>query len=518
MFRKFFNIIAIILLAVSGSVYAMDLNSPPTKEEMEICPDVQDKKEMLNGWYPWKPYQFTKVTARGTELTGMDVRLVHAISASVGVDAKYEKISWKQHQLDLKSGERDFAAGATKTSAREKFVYFSVPYRFEENSLFTLKNSPLQLNFNNIAEFLGQVRAQNYRLGVIDGFVYADPKINDFIANEENADLIFKVGNDYDNLEALLNSGIDGFLADRVVGAAVIIEMKAGDKAQEVKLNIKTPIHLMFSKKTVSLAMVDRFNDAIKKMNNTDEYNSVVKEYLYPVLLLQTINTQWFYIVGVIGTIAFAISGIAIAAKENTTVLGAIILAMLPSVGGGIIRDVMINLETVGIILTPSYIYIVIVTVLIGFVLIRVLRYYQGSASSDDFVIKFWNNTLVICDALGQAAFVVLGVSISIMGKIEPILLWGAFFAFLTANGGGIMRDILRKDRDISILTGSVNAEISLLWGFLFAMFLDVNSHNPDPDMIQYAVIFTVIGAFITRITVHYLNIRNLRFVNSYKE
>ncbi len=50
-------------------------------------------------------------------------------------------------------------------------------------------------------------------------------------------------------------------------------------------------------------------------------------------MLMQTIDSQWFYFIGVMGTIAFAVSGIAIAAKENGTLFVTFLFAMLPSVG-----------------------------------------------------------------------------------------------------------------------------------------------------------------------------------------
>ena len=85
------------------------------------------------------------------------------------------------------------------------------------------------------------------------------------------------------------------------------------------------------------------------------------------MLLLQTIDSQWFYLIGVIGTLAFAISGIAIAAKDNATLFGTFLFAMLPSAGGGIMRDILINRDEVGIFLTPSYMYYIIIVVLVGF-------------------------------------------------------------------------------------------------------------------------------------------------------
>lgn len=506
--RKILFIIFIFtpILSISSDLY-----KPATEAELEKCPNIEDKKSLLGGWYLWEPYQYTKMTKNGPQLSGMDIDFISLLSQKVGVNVNSENVVWRQHVEDIQNGTRDVAAGATFTSARAEFALFSLPYRYEENSLFALKDSTKVLSFSNITEFLGQVRVQNYKLGVIDGFVYADNAVNEFIADPLNASIIKTYNNDDESLQGLLRGEIEGFLADRVVGAAAIMQAGVGDQVHEIKLNIKTPIHLMFSKKTVSIAMVERFNDAIKDVKGDADYNAIVKQYLYPVLLLQTINATWFYVVGVIGTIAFAVSGVAIAAKENTTLFGALILAMLPSVGGGVMRDVILNLDKVGLMLNPSYLYYVVITVMIGFAIIRLLNYYNKEYAQDEMVSKVWSNILTLGDAMGQAAFVVTGVAITIMGKIDPIQLWGAFFAFLTANGGGILRDLLRKERNIEALSGEVNAEISIFWGFIFASFLEIVAHDPDPDMISYAVIITITGAFLTRLGTHYFKVPNLR-------
>lgn len=478
----------------------------------DYCKKLKDKNTLISGWYLWEPYQFNKITAGGYKLTGMDIELVKALAKKVNVKVDYESVSWKQHQADLKSGGRDVAAGATYTSARSEFAYFSVPYRFEENSLFVLDNLDKNLEFNSVSEFLAQVRLQNFRLGVTEGFIYADNQINLFISDKINSDIIRRFNNDVDALQALINKEIDGFIADRVVGAAAILNNSANAYVKEVHLNIKTPIHLMFSKKTVPLRMIDKFNKEINEFISSSEYRDIVKTYVYPVLLLQTIDSQWFYFIGIIGTLAFAISGIAIAAKDNTTLFGTFLFAMLPSVGGGIMRDVLINREEVGLFLTPSYMYYIISVVLIGFSSIRILEYYNKGASEDSVMAKFWDNILVLGDALGQAAFVITGVSVAIMARIEPIELWGPFFAFLTANGGGILRDLLRKKHYIICLNGAINAEVAVFWGLIFSIYLNINSYNPNPTGIRNAVILIVISAFITRILAYYFDIPNLKF------
>ena len=507
----------LLIFCITTAAYASNQQTSAPLENMVLvenneCGELPDKDTLIGGWYSWAPYQFSEARAGGSKLVGMDIWLVKYLASKVKVDIMYQEISWGQHQLDLIKGDRDIASGATYTADRAKYAYFSIPYRYEEDSIFTLRDSAKKLNFANIKEFLAQVRLQNFRLGVVDGFVYAAPEINDFIQDNTNRDIIVKYAQDLLSLKGLVGEEVDGFIADRVVGATIISNNGLDQKVEEVPLNVKTPIHLMFSKKTVPVEVVEKFNNAITMFVDSDEYKRIISTYLYSLLLLQTINADWFYIVGVIGTIAFALSGVAIAAKENATLLGTMIFAMLPSVAGGMMRDILINRDKINILTNPSYIYIIIVIVIIGFATIQLLESYNRDAQTDSSLTKFWNNLLVICDSLGQASFIVTGVAIAMMARIDPIALWGPFFAFITANGGGILRDIIKKDRAIDCIHGDINAEISIIWGLFFSLFLSLDAYDPDPDKINYMVTFTVFGAFATRLLAHYFKIPNLRF------
>jgi polar amino acid transport system substrate-binding protein len=471
------------------------------------------KDELIGGLYSWAPYQFIKPMESGNVISGMDIGVASAIADIVGARIKLQEVSWKQHQIDIEDGKRDIAFGATYTQERAKFAYFSLPYRFEDNSLFSKKDSDKQLEFNNVEEFLPAVRNQDYRLGVTEGYVYANSAINDFINDPKNKDIIFYSKDDLGNIDALLKGKIDGFLADRISCAALVIDKNLGDKLDEQRLNIKIPVHMMFSKKTVTPEIVEQFNIAIKEFVASDEYKAVVKKYLYPVLLLETVNANWFFIVGIIGTISFAISGLAIAARENTTLFGTFIFAMLPSVGGGMLRDIMINKgEIVDIFLHPIYMYCTIMVVLSGFLFVRLFNVYRKRTKSEEQIYRFWDNVLVISDSLGQAAFIVTGVVVVVIEHITPLWLWAPFFAFITANGGTIVRDMMRRDRVITCISGDISAEISLSWGFLFGLFLENSAYNPTPESIKFAVLFVITGAFLTQLFTHYFRIPNIRF------
>lgn len=469
-----------------------------------------NKPVLLSGWFSFEPYQF--VSANDSKLKGMDIELVKVIANKVGVKIRYEEISWRQNLENLKNGNMDITSGATYAPQREQYAYFSVPYRFEEISLLVSQNADFDIDYNNTAEYLTQLRLQNFRLGVVNGFVFGDPQINQFISDTANNDIISRYEDGDELLQALLNDTIDGFMIDQTVGASTIIETMSSNKVREVKLNIKTPIHIMFSKKTVSPELVESFNREISKFIISPDYKKIIKTYIYPVLLLQTVNSQWFYIMGLIGTIAFALSGIAIAARENASLFTTFLISMLPSIGGGIMRDVIINRDPVSIILTPSYMYYILIIVLIGFATVRLLDYYNKDAEEDNTVKDLWENITVIGDALGQAAFISIGVSMVVITKIEPIALWGPFFVFLTSHGGVILRDLLCKTPRPSSLSKGINAEISILWGLGFSLFLEFNAYDPNPNLINGAVAIVTVGALLTRLSVYYMKVPNITF------
>lgn len=506
MINRVFIIIFSTMMLLNNLAWAE--NSTPE----DYCDDNVEKNIIRTGWYWWEPYQYQKTFPSGSRLSGMDVELVKAISRRIDLNVQYKQISWANHQDDLMDGDIDMASGATFTDTRAEYAYFSVPYRFEENSLFVKRESDKILKFDTISEFLTQVRLQNFILGVTKGFIYADPQINVFINDPGNKDIIRYYDEDQMTLEALINNQVDGMLSDRIVGAAAILNRPDTRIVKEIPLGIKTPIHLMFSKDSVKVDLVDKFNREIKQFTKSAEYKDIVKTYLYSVMLIQTIDSEWFYWIGVIGTIAFAISGVAIAAKDNATLFGTFLFAMLPSVGGSIMRDVLVNRDEMGIFLTPTYMYYILIVVMIGFSAVRMLEYYNKQATEDSVIVKFWDNILVLGDTIGQASFVVTGVTIAVMSRIEPIELWGPFIAFLTANGGGIIRDLLRKTHKIICLTGAINAEVAVIWGLIFSVYLDMNSHDPDPSGIRTAVIFVVLGAVITRMIAYYFNIPNIKF------
>nr|WP_208609988.1 TRIC cation channel family protein [Gilliamella mensalis] len=76
----------------------------------------------------------------------------------------------------------------------------------------------------------------------------------------------------------------------------------------------------------------------------------------------------WF---DILGTIVFAISGVLLAAKKEMDPIGALVLAVITAIGGGTIRDIVLNHEPIFWITESTDLYVAIITSLIIMLLLR---------------------------------------------------------------------------------------------------------------------------------------------------
>jgi polar amino acid transport system substrate-binding protein len=475
------------------------------------CIKLQNRNFITAGMQKWKPYQYVIFENNKKSKVGMDIDLAKIIATEANLEIQNKFLPFKVQLKHLEDGTLDMIYGATYNQSRNEYAYFSKPYRFEENAIFVLNNVTKNIDYKDLNEVLTQVRLQNFRLGVTKGYVYADDRINDFINDSENVDIIINYDNDARGIEDLVRGNVDGFITDRVVGGHVALELQVDDKLSEINLNAKTPIHFMFSKKSVSANVLKTFNNAIVKISKTNTYRKQIRKYIYPTLLLQTISSSWFYVIGLVGAIAFAISGIVISFEQNRTIFGAILLAMIPGTSGGIIRDIIIQREQNELLLNPTYIYYILITVILSFALIRFLAFYNKRAFEKRVISKYSKYLRSTFDAIGQSAFVITGVCITVVYQIDPVILWGAFFAFITSASGIILRDLMSR-RPTECLQGHLNAEISIFWGLVFTIILEQASYDPNLDKIKYMAILVMIGHLLTSIYCVHHGVQNLYF------
>lgn len=126
-----------------------------------------------------------------------------------------------------------------------------------------------------------------------------------------------------------------------------------------------------------------------------------------------------------IGTFAFAISGIRLAAKKEFDLFGAYVVGLLTAIGGGTIRDLL--LQT-----TPFWMNDSRYMVCTGIALLFVILFRKH-------IVKL-NITFFIFDAIGLALFTVVGIEKTLAFNHSY---WVAsIMGIMTGVAGGVLRDI----------------------------------------------------------------------------
>jgi len=499
--------LATLFLVLAGTVIV------PLSQFGSASAQEAQKKVLRSGWFLWDPYQFIETRLNQPHLTGLDIELGRAIFAAAGYGVSYDEVSWTQHQADIRAGTRDVATGTAYTSERAQYAHYSIPYRVKSNVLYVPHGHSTRYNFTDASGMVDAFKTNGFRLGVIGGFIYGDPKLEAYIDDPANAARIVVVDNDYDNFRNVLEGKIDGFLVDRIVGATTAWRGNWRTYVEEYPhLQMSNLMHLIFSKATMSAEEVAGINNAIEKLRESGAFNRIVSNYMFPVLLAQTLDRDWFFIIDIIGTIAFAISGVVLAYRGHYSIFGAIVLPVLPALGGGMIRDLITGRSPVGLVASPIYILTVIATVIIGYVFIRSLPRLlrrQGDSLQTARATRTFNWIVELCDTMGLAAFTVTGVVVAVGTRVEPLWLWGPLLAALTGAGGGVLRDIVRQDANIASLKGEFYPEVAFIWGFRLSLFLIWQTRVIDPDQIFIAIIVTMVGTFLTRAAAIYFGIRS---------
>lgn len=137
----------------------------------------------------------------------------------------------------------------------------------------------------------------------------------------------------------------------------------------------------------------------------------------------------------IIGTIAFAVSGAMIAIEKHMDLFGVATLGVVTAVGGGVIRDLVLDVTPPLAFRQPQNVLIAITAALLVF-LPRVRRKLRNNQ-------KLFDGVLLIMDTLGLGVFTVLGISNTMRFAEDPNLLLLIFVGMISGVGGGILRDIL---------------------------------------------------------------------------
>jgi len=135
------------------------------------------------------------------------------------------------------------------------------------------------------------------------------------------------------------------------------------------------------------------------------------------------------YLLDLFGVAVFAASGALVASRKEMDLIGFGLLATLTGIGGGSLRDVLLS-RPVFWLSDPTYPIVCLA--------VAAALYFLAAFVERRYTLLLW------LDALGLAAFAVLGAHIAVTSGTDPLP--AVVLGMITATFGGTLRDVLTHE------------------------------------------------------------------------
>jgi uncharacterized membrane protein YeiH len=134
-----------------------------------------------------------------------------------------------------------------------------------------------------------------------------------------------------------------------------------------------------------------------------------------------------------LGIVAFTVTGALVASRNQMDVIGFILLGTVTGIGGGTIRDILLDIHPILWIEHPEYLMVCIAVSLIIF--------FTAHLVGSRIKLILW------ADAIGLALFSIVGAERAIANGAPALV--AIVMGVITACFGGIVRDVLSQERSI---------------------------------------------------------------------
>ncbi|MFT5602587.1 MAG: putative membrane protein YeiH [Flavobacteriales bacterium] len=185
-----------------------------------------------------------------------------------------------------------------------------------------------------------------------------------------------------------------------------------------------------------------------------------------------------------VAVFAFSISGISAAAGKKLDLFGGIIIAYVASIGGGTIRDVLLDTDIIWM-QDVTYVYIIGAGAAFGMIFQTKIRHLRKS--------------LFLFDSIGIGLYTIIGIQKGFAYGVAPEI--ALILGVISATFGGVVRDILCNEIPL-IFRSEIYATACVIGGIIYIGL----TYSPISDLLNLIISGSVI--FTIRILAVYKNLK----------
>ena len=183
---------------------------------------------------------------------------------------------------------------------------------------------------------------------------------------------------------------------------------------------------------------------------------------------------MFYFTIDILGTIAFAISGVLVAMEKKLDLFGVFIIAFVTAVGGGTLRDLLIGYTPVAWMRDALYVSTILTAVIFAILFRNQLKYFRTS--------------LFLFDTIGIGLYTMVGIERGLSAGLMPVMCIA--LGTITASFGGVIRDILCNEIPV-IFRREIYATACIIGG---AGYFLLRKLPFDNEYAYVAAILIVIG------------------------
>jgi len=219
----------------------------------------------------WPPYI---QTTNENDVTGADFDILKEVLAQMNCEFATRNIPISRLLKELEQGTIDIASGASRTAARERLFYYSIPYRLEVVKLLYEEANADLGQYNDVQQIL----AAGYLI-VLNKNAWYGKELAAIKASKLKEKLVH-VEKQGTRLKLFIKRRVEGFITDELISCMTLTSQQRNKYKFHPLIINQDAVYFIFSKKTLTPNFIVEFNRQLQRLKSSKKLYNIYRKHI----------------------------------------------------------------------------------------------------------------------------------------------------------------------------------------------------------------------------------------------